>query len=118
MGRVLGFAGCWFAGEAWVRITNWSGWRGLPVAVLALLPTACSLLDPSADATRCGGSAYDSIMFNSDRYNAGDRYSVVSLLRSAPGGEVSAEVLERVSQLTGERDARRIVDEFGSCLRG
>lgn len=101
-----------------MRITNWSGWRGLPVAVLALLPTACSLLDPGANATRCGGSAYDSIMFNSDRYTAGDRYSVVSLLRSAPGGEVSAEVLERVSQLTGERDARRIVDEFGSCLRG
>lgn len=100
-----------------MRITNWSGWRGLPVAVLALLPTACSLVDPGADATRCGGSAYDSIMFNSDRYNAGDRYSVVSLLRSAPGGEVSAEVLERVAQLTGERDARRIVDEFGSCLR-
>lgn len=57
-------------------------------------------------------------MFNSDRYNAGDRYSVVSLLRSAPDGGVSTEVLERVAELTGERDARRIADEFGSCMRG
>lgn len=100
-----------------MRIAKLPRWPGFLAVALALLLAGCGNLAGTGNhAAICGGKAYDNVMFNSDRHNAADRATVASILGAARNGEVSEEGLARVTSLAGERDARRIVDEYGNCL--
>lgn len=92
---------------------------GAAIATSVLYLVGCASGGAGNDAARCGGRAYDSVMFNTDQYDTQDRVRVSSALRDAVDGEVSDDILRRIVNVTGnEGNARRIADEFRACLAG
>lgn len=88
---------------------------GIAVTSSVLVVSGCVMDAAGTDAVRCGGRAYDNVMFNTDQYDVQDRGRVVAMLRDSATG-AAGDTLRRVTGVTGEGNARRITDEFGSCL--
>lgn len=111
---VIGFTDCVSEGVE-VPIARLPWLRTAAACVVSLL-AGCSYLGAGSQAESCGANAYDSVMFNSDRYDSADRAAVASLLRGVGSGEVPADGMARIIAIAGERDARRMIDEFATCM--
>ncbi|HHX82841.1 MAG TPA: hypothetical protein GX696_07670 [Pseudomonadaceae bacterium] len=90
---------------------------GIAATTSVLFVSGCVVDTAGSDAVRCGGRAYDNVMFNTDQYDVQDRGRVTAALRDSVG-DPAAEILRRVTPVTGEGNARRITDEFSICLAG
>lgn len=90
---------------------------GIAVTASVLVVSGCVMDTAGTDAVRCGGRAYDNVMFNTDQYDVQDRGRVVAMLRDSAAG-AAGDTLGLVTSVTGEANARRITDEFGSCVAG
>lgn len=91
---------------------------GISLTASVLFLAGCATDGAGNDAARCGGRAYDNVMFNTDQYDPEDRVRVSSALRDAGEDDVTDDILRRVTNVTGDGNARRIADEFRSCLAG